>query len=83
MNHILDLLGPRSTVLVCISAVLAIGLIVVTVAQWDKGRLRVARRVVGLVLAQALLLVTAFVIVNQQIAFYASWSDLFGAAASR
>ena len=80
MRHIFAQLGPRSTALIYISAITALALIIGTVAQWDKGRLRIVRRLVGLGLAQALLLVTAFVIVNQQIAFYASWGDLFGGA---
>lgn len=70
--------GPRSLGLIYLTAGLAFALIIVTVALWDIGRLRVLRRVVGLSLAQGLILLAAFVILNRQIALYATWSDLFG-----
>ncbi len=77
-RQLVDYLGPRSTALMCLSVSLAIALIVVTVACWDRGRLRLVRRWLSLCLSQALLLVAAFVMVNQQIAFYATWRDVFG-----
>lgn len=64
--------GPRSLGLIYLSAGLALALIIVTVALWDTGRL------VGLSLAQGLIVLAAFVLVNRQIALYATWSDLFG-----
>ncbi|PRZ41678.1 hypothetical protein CLV47_10837 [Antricoccus suffuscus] len=72
------LLGPSSTTLLVISLVLAVLVTTVTVAFWDRGVLRMSRRIVGLTLSQAFLLLAAFVFANQQISFYASWSDLFG-----
>lgn len=71
-------LGPSSTTLLVISLVLAVLMTAVTVVFWDRGSLRIGRRVVGLTLSQVLLVLAAFVLANQQISFYASWSDLFG-----
>ncbi len=74
----MGILGPSSTTLLVISLVLALLVTGATVLFWDRGSLRVGRRIVGLTLSQVLLLLAAFVIANQQISFYASWSDLFG-----
>ncbi len=71
-------LGPSSTALLVISLALAVVVTAATVVFWDRGALRVGRRIVGLTLSQVFLLLAAFVIANQQISFYASWSDLFG-----
>lgn len=78
MQQVLAHFGPRGVALIYLSAGLALALIIVTVALWDTGRLRVLRRIAGLGLAQGLFLLAAFVIANRQIVLYATWSDLFG-----
>lgn len=70
--------GPSSTALLVSSLVLAMMVTAVTVAFWDRGSLRVGRRILGLTVSQVFLLLAAFVLANQQISFYASWSDLLG-----
>lgn len=75
--------GPTSGWLLSLLVALALAAIAGTVWGWDRGRARAVRRWVGLVLAQLLLLVALFVVVNRQIQFYASWDELFGAPATR
>ena len=70
--------GPSSTALLILSVGLAVLLTARTIVPWDRGRLRIVRRVFGFGLSQAFLLLAMFIIANKQISFYASWSDLLG-----
>lgn len=73
-----DAVGLMSRSLLVVLAVLFIGLTAVTVITWDRGRLKIFRRIVGLVLAQVMLVGLAAAWINRQEYFFTSWEDLLG-----
>jgi enterochelin esterase-like enzyme len=70
--------GLLSNKLLALLVVLFIALLAVTVITWDRGRLKLPRRIVGLLLSQVILLAFAAAWINQQEYFFTSWSDLLG-----
>jgi enterochelin esterase-like enzyme len=71
---------PTSTWFIALLAALTLGAVVVTVLTWDKPALKRTRRVVALVLTQAMVVLVGLAVVNTSQGFFTDWSDFGGGA---
>ncbi|WP_153505450.1 hypothetical protein [Cumulibacter manganitolerans] len=71
--------GPMSTFTAVLCGVASLMTTIVTVRTWDRpGRARFLRHTAGVTVGFVLLGIAMFVLLNQQLGFYAQWREIGG-----